>query len=344
MTVPTSGTVQRRQGRVQIQSALFDPPPFDPAKLDIDYLPGTTPLDASVPHRRRYTLTHNDLTGTLRLSVGLDYNSDQLSGWYTRIVRDEVLAEWIIPHGGSMGSPVLNVFCHVSGEELWPAPPALRSFIFQREMKLVLDTIAYAERHLLAAHPVFDTAPVYVHLRSDLAALNKVLSWGSLGDRSTWRKAGAGRGLLAEVLSGMAGVLGDPSDPHPDPQQEALQQAPSGETTEGTAPSATIKQTLSTSTPVSRELERRTSTLAGRARGAVSAAMRRSPLTPSAAGVTPGRPGSKMVAVAAQRVDSMWPAGGSELPDGGIGGQMLPPVEASLRTNKAEASATSRNQ
>ena len=318
---------------MQIRCALFDPPPFNPAKVNIEYLPGTIALDASVPHRRRYTLTHNDLTGTLNLSVGLDYNSDQLSGWYTRIVRDEVLAEWIVPPDGSSGSPVLNVFCHVSGEELWPAPPALRSFIFQREMRLVLDTITYAERGLLAAHPSFKTAAVYVHLRSDLAQLNKVLSWGSLGDRRTWRRAGAGRGLLAEVLSGMAGILdvsGDAAQSD-QPRQEAQQAQQSGNI--DTTDSTVVTQTVST--PVSRELERRTSTLAGRARGAVSSAMRRSPLTPSTAGGAPGRPGSKMVAVSAQRVDSIWPAGGDS--QDGMSGQMMPPVEATLRSSAETA-------
>ena len=68
------------------------------------------------------------------------------------MLRDEILAEWretAAPvrssSGGSNGSssdgegsgwrsapqPSLHVYCHVSGEELWPAPPALRSFIFQ---------------------------------------------------------------------------------------------------------------------------------------------------------------------------------------------------------------------
>lgn len=34
--------------------------------------------------RRRYTLTHNDITGELFLSVGSDYNTDQVSGWCAR--------------------------------------------------------------------------------------------------------------------------------------------------------------------------------------------------------------------------------------------------------------------
>lgn len=43
---------------------------------------------------RRYTLTHSDSTGDLFLTVGAEYDRKQVSGWYTRFMRDEVLAEW----------------------------------------------------------------------------------------------------------------------------------------------------------------------------------------------------------------------------------------------------------
>jgi hypothetical protein len=39
------------------------------------------------PAPRRYTLTHNDLTGELQLSVGLAYNTAQISSWYNRLIR-----------------------------------------------------------------------------------------------------------------------------------------------------------------------------------------------------------------------------------------------------------------
>jgi hypothetical protein len=48
--------------------------------------------------------------------------------------RDEVLAEWLFETNGRAS---LHVHCHVSGEERWLAPPALRTYIFQREMPLV---------------------------------------------------------------------------------------------------------------------------------------------------------------------------------------------------------------
>lgn len=123
---------------IQVCAALFEPPPFQPSKLDITMLagsratraqPGTVP-----PSPRRYTLTHNDLTGALRLSIGSDFNARQMGGFYTRLLRDEVTAEWDY---SAPGGPVLNVHCHVSGQERWLAPPRLRNYIFRREMALV---------------------------------------------------------------------------------------------------------------------------------------------------------------------------------------------------------------
>lgn len=55
------------------------PPKFDAGKLSVSYL-----VEEASSSRRRYTLTHNDITGELFLSVGSDYNTDQVSGWCAR--------------------------------------------------------------------------------------------------------------------------------------------------------------------------------------------------------------------------------------------------------------------
>ena len=221
----------------RIEAALLDPPAFNPSKLKVLRLGsdggfatsdasssnggngtsngtgnGTINGVSSTVFRRRYTLTHNDLTGYLTLSIGKEYNHNQLSGWYTKILRDEVLAEWIVSRSfgaGSRSSPdgaagliyELHVYCHVSGEELWPAPAGLRSFIFQREMTLVLDTIAYADREMIGSDPVLESALVYVHLASDLEPLNKKIAWGRLGDKSTWKKRVSKRSLVDVLFS-----------------------------------------------------------------------------------------------------------------------------------------------
>lgn len=118
-----------------------------------------------------------------------------------------MLAEWsIINNNNNSGRedgklPMLNLYCHVSGEEFWPAPPPLRSFIFRREMTLVLDSIAFAERDLLAGSPQLAQAPVRVHLVSDNPEFDRILDWGVFGDRSSWQKS---KGTaLQEMLSWM---------------------------------------------------------------------------------------------------------------------------------------------
>ena len=60
----------------------------------------------------------------------------QLSGWYTRLLRDEVTAEWR-SHGDDKNQLSLHVHCHISGGHPFLAPAGLRDWIFQREMPLV---------------------------------------------------------------------------------------------------------------------------------------------------------------------------------------------------------------
>ncbi len=214
---------KQRRGRgygIRIRAmALLDPPDFNPQKLKVVRLSeegvhqgGEFVVETNAGSARRYTLTHNDLTGCLTLSIGSEYNRDQLSGWYTKIVRDEVLAEWIILTCSETSHPrgELHVYCHVSGEELWPAPAPLRSFIFQREMKLVLDTILYADREMLSSNPWCQSACVYVHLASNLEPLNQKIAWGQLGDKSTWRMGP--KGSLLDILFSSSSYSSDDDD------------------------------------------------------------------------------------------------------------------------------------
>jgi len=85
---------------------------LDPEKLHANYLAVARPDGPLAP--RRYTLTPSNRTGKLYLTIGLDYNVKQISGLYTRIMRDEVLAEWKVD-----GNPSLNVHCYVSGGQFY---------------------------------------------------------------------------------------------------------------------------------------------------------------------------------------------------------------------------------
>ncbi len=65
---------------------------LNPNQLHVTFSPGTSQVNFSLP--RVYTLTHSDMTGELFLTIGDQVNQSQISGWYTRLMRDEVVAEW----------------------------------------------------------------------------------------------------------------------------------------------------------------------------------------------------------------------------------------------------------
>lgn len=67
---------------VQVCSLPFDPPAFSPAKLTVAYEADFAAAAALPPEGRRYTLTHNDLTGALLLTIGSQFSAPQLSGAY----------------------------------------------------------------------------------------------------------------------------------------------------------------------------------------------------------------------------------------------------------------------
>lgn len=157
---------------VQVARALFDPPPFQPEKLRIQFAPGTSQLEPAPP-LRRYTLTHNDVTGDLSLTIGSDYNHKQISGFYTRLLRDEVTAEW--KHSGP--SYALHVYCHVSGEERWLAPPMLRNYIFRREMPLVSCVQASASVWRAVLLSTYAEFPIFTAIDVISASTHTMLLW-----------------------------------------------------------------------------------------------------------------------------------------------------------------------
>lgn len=146
-----------------------------PEKLDVRYLPGVGVKDPVVP--RCYTLTHSDLSGNLFLTIGPHYDRKQISGIYTRLMRDEVLAEWEVNDDG----PALNVYCHVSGGLVF-GTAGLRNKIFRSEMPLVLEAFRYGDRALFKANPELDNAPIWIHFQSSNPRYQKVERWGVPAD------------------------------------------------------------------------------------------------------------------------------------------------------------------
>ena len=148
---------------------------LDPGKLHVGYLHGVTPGEFSLP--RRYTLTHSDRTGDLFLSIGREYDGKRISKLYTRLMRDEVIAEFL----SDSGALEFHVFCHVSGG-LVVGGARWRYAIFQSELSLVLEAIRYGDRALFEKNQKLDNTPVVVHFRSTNKRFNTTQRWGALSE------------------------------------------------------------------------------------------------------------------------------------------------------------------
>lgn len=146
-----------------------------PHKLQVRFAGDSGPGGPLLP--RRYTLTHSDATGDLFLTIGPEYDRQQIRGWYTRLMRDEVLAEW---QQGAEG-PALHVHCHVSGG-LVLGPARWRLAIFRRELPLVLEAFRFGDRALFELQPPLDRAPIWVHFHATEPSYNRTEEWGVAGD------------------------------------------------------------------------------------------------------------------------------------------------------------------
>jgi hypothetical protein len=146
-----------------------------PEKLHVRFAEGSSSNGPLVP--RRYTLTHSDRTGELFLSIGPDYDQEQLRGWQARLMRDEVLAEW----SNQRGQLELHIHCHVSGE--WALGPAgWRDAIFRHELPLALEALCYGDRELLCHNDRLKERPVWVHFHARQAKYDVSENWGIVAD------------------------------------------------------------------------------------------------------------------------------------------------------------------
>jgi len=150
---------------------------LNPKKLHVTYLTGTTPENLILP--RRYTLTHSDRTGELFLSIGNQYDTKRVSKLYTKLMRDEVLAEL----SDDADNLIFRVYCHVSGGFV-VGTAKWRYNIFHSELPLVLEAIRYGDRTLFEQNTKLDDTPVFVHFRSTDSRFNRVENWGTMADYS----------------------------------------------------------------------------------------------------------------------------------------------------------------
>jgi hypothetical protein len=148
---------------------------LNPDKLHVTYLSGTTQDKLILP--RRYTLTHSDMTGELFMTIGHDYYKAQISQLYTRLMRDEVLADLI-----QNGDPLeFRVYCHVSGG-IVIGTAKWRNNIFHSELPLALEALRYSDRILFEKNPDLDSTPINIFFHSLHGRYNQVEAWGVIGD------------------------------------------------------------------------------------------------------------------------------------------------------------------
>ena len=144
---------------------------FNPEKLHIKVL---NPQEVNFP--RKYTLTHSDVTGDLFLSIGPDYDYEKFNNFYSKLMRDEVLGEWI-----NEAEPGLHLHCHVSGGIAF-GPVKWREGIFRGHMPLVLKAICYGDRSFLLENQAFLQAPILIHFHAKKKSLDHIEEWGTIAD------------------------------------------------------------------------------------------------------------------------------------------------------------------
>lgn len=142
-----------------------------PKKLHVKFILPTSENGPITP--RFYTLTHSDRTGDLFLTIGSEYNTKQVKGLYTRLMRDEVLAEWVETEEG----PTLHVHCQV-GRGLGSAK--FREAIFRRELPLVLESFRFGDRTLFLKYPHLDEAQIWIHFHTRNVNNDQSECWGKI--------------------------------------------------------------------------------------------------------------------------------------------------------------------
>jgi hypothetical protein len=147
---------------------------LNPNLVHVQFIDGADETGPLSP--RAYTLTHSDVTGELFLTIGKEINFPQIKGIYTRLMRDEVLAEWELPN-----PTTLHVFCHVSGGLVF-GTASMRYSIFRYHMPMVLEAFCYGDRILLKEYPELAKGRVVVHFIARQKRYDQDEVWGVLED------------------------------------------------------------------------------------------------------------------------------------------------------------------
>ncbi|MFX1329331.1 MAG: staygreen family protein [Promethearchaeota archaeon] len=140
---------------------------LNPEKLHVVYKDSVEANKLTLP--RKYTLTHSDSTGDLFLTIGTEFDYKQISSFYTRFMRDEVLAEW----QENKGQYELHLYVHVSGGFVF-GWSSMRDKIFRHHLPLVFQSIKYGDKLLFELSPSLNDSPIFVHFNSKNKKYNKI--------------------------------------------------------------------------------------------------------------------------------------------------------------------------
>ncbi len=104
---------------------------------------------------RKYTITHDDATGDLFVTIGSSFARDLY-----KTARDEVILQWV----NLDGVPVLLGKVLVSGEGIEDSK-GIRKKIFMKEMETALDALRQGDEALFQSHPKLEQAPVLIYFQ-----------------------------------------------------------------------------------------------------------------------------------------------------------------------------------
>jgi len=146
---------------------------LNPDKLHVVYKDSVDEVSLKLP--RKYTLTHSDSTGDLFLTIGSDYDFEQISSLYTRFMRDEVLAEW----QKNNDQYELHIYMHVSGGFCF-GWAGLRDRIFCYHLPLVLQAFKYGDKKLIEEMPEIENSDIIVHFQSKNKKYDRIENFGQI--------------------------------------------------------------------------------------------------------------------------------------------------------------------
>lgn len=144
---------------------------FNPEKIHVRNIIAGLDIKEVIP--RRYTLTHSDKTGDLFLTIDLEYDEKQTSTFYTKLMRDEVLAEWKEEENGLE----FHIYVHISGGFVF-GWAGMRDRIFRHYLPFTIKVFRNGDDELFKTFPFLDDAPIFVHFNSKNKKYNKIENYG----------------------------------------------------------------------------------------------------------------------------------------------------------------------